>query len=182
MKRILTLALALGLCGLANAASVNWSVAGKSFSTSDGANARAADYFVAVFLYSDYDVVLTGLKSGDATAVDSAVASYIQNSNTTGKTGGTDGSFTTTSPSGTTLQLFTVAFDAKTIKDASNYIMSVAVDSDAYEAPATPTNQGAFTADSYSSSSWTKMEAVPEPSVALMGLLGIGMLLKRRKA
>ena len=28
----------------------------------------------------------------------------------------------------------------------------------------------------------TKILSVPEPSVALMGLLGLGMLLKRRKA
>ena len=31
-------------------------------------------------------------------------------------------------------------------------------------------------------SNWTAAPAVPEPSVALMGLLGIGMLIRRRKA
>ena len=33
-----------------------------------------------------------------------------------------------------------------------------------------------------SGSGWTAVVAVPEPSVALMGLLGIGMLIRRRKA
>ena len=184
MKKLLTMILAAGLCGVASAASVNWSVAGQSFTTSDGSNTRAKDYLVLVFLDSDKSAVTTALSSGDASAVSAALATYTSAegfSATTKATGAASGSFTSSESVGTTLKLWSVAFDAKTVAEATSYLMSAKfVESDVYEAPATPTNKGAFSSDSYSGSSWTPM--VPEPSVALMGLLGLGMLLKRRRA
>jgi len=186
MKKLLTMILAAGLCGIASAASVNWSVAGQSFTTSDGSNTRAKDYLVLVFLDSDKSAVTTALSSGDASAVSAALATYTSAegfSATTKATGAASGSFTSSESVGTTLTLWSVAFDGKTVADSTSYLLSsTSVLSDVYEAPATPTNKGAFSAASYSGSSWTKMEAVPEPSVALMGLLGIGMLIRRRKA
>ena len=174
--------LAIGLGGVASAASVDWSVASKSFTTSDGSSARAKEYLVCVFLYSDYDAVSTALSSGDGAAVASAIStgSYVKSQELTGNNGSTGGTFTTSEPSGTMLTLFTVAFDAKTIDTASYYVISSSAQSQAYEAPSTPSRTADYDSSSYSS--WTKMEAVPEPSVAILGLLGIGMLLKRRKA
>lgn len=184
MKKLLTMILAAGLCGIAGAASVNWSVAGSSFTTSDGSNTRAKDYLVLVFLDSDKSAVTTALSSGDASAVSTALATYTAAEGYTGvtkATGAAGSSFTSSEAVGTTLKLWSVAFDAKTVAEATSYLMSSTfVESDVYEAPATPTNKGAFSSDSYSGSSWTAM--VPEPSTAIMGLLGIGMLLKRRRA
>lgn len=182
MKKLLTILLAVGLGGVASAASVDWSVASKSFTTSDGTSQRAKDYLVCVFLQSDYEAVSTALASGDGAAVSSAIAtgSYVKSQELTGNNGSTGGTFTTSEASGTMLTLFTVAFDAKTIAEASYYVISSSAQSQAYEAPSTPSKTADYSSSSYSS--WTKMEAVPEPSVALMGLLGIGMLLKRRKA
>lgn len=186
MKKFITIASSILACAFAQAASVDWSVAGSSFTTSDGSSARARNYLILVFQDSDYATVTAALSSGDSASVASALESYTSQSgytSTTKATGAAGSTFTTTEASGTTLTLWTVAFDATTIAEASNYLLSSAsVLSDAYEAPATPSNTGSFSSSSYSGNSWTKMEAVPEPSVALMGLLGIGMLVKRRRA
>ena len=183
MKRIFTSLLALAFCCTASASSVDWSVASKSFTTSDGTNERAANYYVAVYLFSDFSTVSDILSKTKSENLTAALESYEVATGTTKGTGATSGTFTSTVDSGTVLSLFTVAFDASTIASAGKYIISDSVDSQAYVAPATPdaNTKGAFTSDAYKNSSWTPV-AVPEPSVALMGLLGLGMLLKRRKA
>ena len=83
--------------------------------------------------------------------------------------------------SGTILTLFSVAFDAKTIAEASNFLVSSSSTTEVYEGTAVPSVKGAFTSDSYSGSSWTQV-AVPEPSTAALALAGLALLLKRRKA
>ena len=184
MKRITALALAL-FCGVASASTISWSLTGKSFTTSDGSSERAKGYYVTVFLYSDYDAVMSAISSMSAPPTEtqvSAVSTYVQSSGTTTAAGASSGRFEvsdTTYPSVTTVDLFIVAWDASAIGSAENYLVSDKVAYDAYSGTDNPTNTGAFTSASYSGKSWT---AVPEPSVALMGLLGIGMLIKRRRA
>ena len=184
MKRITTPALAL-LCGIESASSINWSLASKSFGTSDGSSERAGGYYVTVFLYSDYSAVMSAVSSLSAPPSETqvnAISTYVQDTGTTAKTGASSGVFDvsdTTYPSVTTVELFMIAWDADSIANASNYLVSDKVLSDATTTPDNPTKTGKFTSASYSNSSWT---AVPEPSVALMGLLGIGMQIRRRKA
>ena len=183
MKRIVSLAVVL-LCGIASASTVNWSLAGKSFSTSDGTNERAKGYYVTVFLYSDYSDVMSAvssLKDPPTEEQVNAISTYVKGSATTAASGAASGDFAlsdTTYPSITTVDLFMIAWDSTAISGAKNYLVSEKVQSDAYSGTDNPTNMGSFTSASYTKS-WTP---IPEPSVALMGLLGLGMLLKRRRA
>ena len=183
MKRIVSL-VAILLCGIASASTVNWSLAGKSFTTSDGSNARAKGYYVTVFLYSDYDAVMSAVSSLSAPPTEtqvSAISTYVQGSGTTTAAGASGGDFTlsdTTYPSITTVDLFMIAWDSNAISGAENYLVSEKVQSDAYSGTDNPTNMGAFTSASYTKS-WT---AVPEPSTAALALAGLALLIRRRKA
>ena len=184
MKRILATIALVAMCSAASAATISWSIAAKAFGTSDGSSERAASYYVSVFLYDNYDSVVSALGTLGSAAESSisTISSYEQSNGTTAKTGMASGNFTTTEASGTTIQLFMVAFDATSIGSASNYLISDAVASDAYAGTDVPTNQGKFTNASFSSSSWTPIAAVPEPSTAALALAGLALLIKRRKA
>ncbi len=184
MKQITAFAL-ICLCGIASASTVSWSLLGKSFKTSDGANERASNYYVTVFLQDDYSDVMQAISAMDATPTAeqvNAVTAYVRSYDTTAKSGAAGGNFTLpdeTYPSITTVNLFAIAWDATSIGEASNYLVSGIEKSDAYSGTDNPTNKGQFSSASYENKSWTP---IPEPSVALMGLLGLGMLLKRRRA
>ena len=184
MKKISTLILAFALCATAGASTVKWTLAGKSFTTSDASSERAANYYVAVFLYDNFADVSSALTSL-GTSADTAVATLndlTKSFGTTKATGASSGSFTSDLPSVTPVSLFMVAFDATGISSAANYLVSGKVDSDAFTLPDNPTNDGAFTAASFSGNSWTPIAAVPEPSTAALALAGLALLLKRRKA
>ena len=184
MKKLTAIALLL-LCGVASASTIQWSLAGKSFTTSDGSNARAKGYYVTVFLYSDYDAVMSAVGSLSAPPSESqvsAISTYVQSSATTAASGAASGDFTvsdSTYPSITTVNLFMIAWDASDIGGAENYLISDTVQSDAFSGTDNPTNMGSFTSASYSSHSWT---AVPEPSTAALALAGLALLIRRRKA
>ena len=80
------------------------------------------------------------------------------------------------------------------VYDASNlqYYLSGTAEKNAYSLEGVAANTDAATTITFtktmigksatSASSWSQAVTIPEPSVALMGLLGLGMLLKRRKA
>ena len=180
MKKLLLTLAAIAACGMASASTVLWTVEAKAFGTSDGSAERAENYFVTVFLYSDYADVMDAVATL-GTAPESSIETInglAQSTGKTAKTGKAAGSFTSSEPSITTVQLFSIAWDAASIADATHYNLSSQVSSDAYSAPDNPTNVGSFGSSSYSGG-W---KTIPEPSVALMGLLGLGMLLKRRRA
>ncbi|MBQ3808197.1 MAG: PEP-CTERM sorting domain-containing protein [Kiritimatiellae bacterium] len=178
MKKFATFLFAL-LCASSMASTVDWALTGKSFTTSDGSAERASGYYVTVFLYSDFSKVNTALQSlgTAATSSISTIETYVKSTGTTKATGAASGSFTSSEPSVTPVSIFMVAFDAATIAEAKNYIVSSEVVSDAYTKPDVATNKGEFKASSFGN--WTP---VPEPSTAALALAGLALLLKRRKA
>ena len=180
MKTIIAMLLA-AFCISATAVQVDWSVARGSFKTVDGTG-NPTGYLVTVFLASDLTTVQSAFSNAkSASDVSGAISSKVFSSGTTNRGAATGfetvtGSYT----SGTTLDLFAVAWDATSISGAGNYILSSTFKSDAYEAPATPTNDGNASA-AFSGKSWTAMP-VPEPATGALALAGIALLLKRRKA
>ena len=112
---------------------------------------------------------IVGLKSGNST-IDIAAVGTVKSGALTGATG-YYGDF----QAGDTLDGFVVFFDNASYDAAENYALTSVQHVEW---------TGAFGAKSLqfgaqTNATWTP---VPEPSVALMGLLGLGMLLKRRKA
>ena len=176
MKKILSFVALAALVGSTSAASLKWELKGSAFGTSDGSATRAYNYYVAVVSESDLDAAIAAV--GDATEF----ATFVKDgaSGTTTKTGAAGSTFTVTENSGTSLSYVLFAFDAPTVGDASNYIVSGAVTGVAYEPPSTPT-AATFNAQSFASSSWAAT-SVPEPATAALALLGLGLMIKRRKA
>jgi hypothetical protein len=193
MKKYLTIALTAAFVGVTHAASLSWS----AFNIYEPKTTTPADGY-AIYLFiteqnDDFGVdvttkndVQTLLTSG-ASVVTEAGKTYLQKGTTsiaiaaigessggriaTAATGYNGDSF----GSGDSLKGFAVILDAATLATAKNFTVT-----DEKSASWT-SSMGAKTLafGNQANATWT---AVPEPSVALMGLLGLGMLLKRRKA
>ena len=181
MKKILIAACAVALATIAQAASVDWSVAGKTFTPSGddpATNGRAKYYLVYAFSAADYTTVTTALSSGK---VSDAIAKSVSSGRTT-STGATSGSIT--GVTGSTYDMFLVAFDTYSASDAEigtakNYLVSATLTASTYEPPATGTPL-AYSSTNWGSASWA---AVPEPTSGLLLLLGMaGLALKRKRA
>lgn len=176
MKKLLSLLIVAAMAGAASAASIDWTLKGSSFTTSDGSATRAYDYLVVAILESDLNSAVSAISTinTDSTAFES----YVQSSGTTTKTGATSGSFTVSQDSGVSIPLVLIAFDANNYAEAQNYLVSDAQTGVTYEPPSTPTT-ATFNSGSYANHEWT---AVPEPSTAALALAGLALLLKRRRA
>ena len=181
MKKLMVMLAAVTTAVVAQAASINWSVAGKTFAPSaddPATNGRAAYYLVYAFEASQYDNVKSLLSSGK---IDNAVALAADSGRTT-KTGAAGGSIT--GLTGSTYEMFLVAFDTYSAADAAlstakNYIISDKI-SGATFGETDMVSSIDYTSSNFGSGSWT---AVPEPTSGLLMLLGVaGLALRRRRA
>lgn len=181
MKKLIIALAAITVAALSQAASVDWSVAGKTFAPSGddpATNGRAKNYLVYAFSASDYSTVTAALSAGK---VSDAIALSVSNARTTA-TGAAGGSIS--GVTGSTYDMFLVAFDTYSAADAGidtakNYIVSATLTASTYEPPATGTPLS-YTSANFGSGSWA---AVPEPTSGLLLLLGMaGLALKRKRA
>ena len=193
MKRIITL-FSLTVATMASAASIDWSVAAKSFGTSDGSSERAENYLVLIYeasSWSDASALIASLRNLDESAAAttfSQLTSLSVDSGKTAKTGKASGTYSSDVPSKTNVSLYALAVDAENLADASHFMYtSDPVTSQAYVTPDVPASQGAFTAQSFGGT-WAEITktggdpTIPEPATGALALAGVALLFKRRRA
>ena len=187
--RKLIVALAATAVGLAvHAAAINWNASVVSASA-DNALTGAGQYVAYFFATSDssgtlstttMDAVLAEIAKGAAGDI-ASLASYTTNNayaKTTGKAGfmsSGNGSFA----AGTTISRFMLILDATDLASAKNYMVAKTTEG-VTELSKTAGTSGAMTFG-YGSQASNTWQAIPEPTSAMLLVLGVAALALRRK-
>ena len=180
MKNIIAFFSAVVIASSASAASLNWTISSVLNSSGEKAEnymaylfitTQSSDFGAKTISVADCENLITS--GGDLS--DYIAASKLTNANggVTGATGYNGTSFA----GGDSLTAFAVIFDASDYASASNYIITKTAD--ASWSSATGAKNLVF--GSQANATWSPT-SVPEPGTAALALLGVGMLLKRRKA
>ena len=182
MKKVLTITAIAAFAGAAHAATLNWTMRQISM---EGANLTAGSaYLFITEQSSDFGAPvvtvdqITGLveSDGDYASLAAGNVGTVRNGLVSGATG-----YYANFGAGDSLSAFAVIFDA----EKENYILT-SVQSASWAGPG-----GAQTLNfgSQANATWKPTAStpdtppvVPEPATAAMALLGIGMMLNRRKA
>ena len=186
MKKILSSLGILAFISAASAASLNWTIT-NVYQSSDPTT-KAQGYSAYLFITEqakDYGAQVTTVE--DITALITSKGNlepYIAaGPQLTGSTGGFTGVATGyygAFDAGDSLTGFAVIFDAATYEQASNFIIT-GLKSQSWTS-ATGSKALAFGSQAAATSTNPSWTSVPEPGTAALALLGVGMLLKRRRA
>lgn len=189
MKKIMIALAVAAVAAVTQAASINWSCAGKTFAPSSAdpaTNGRAKNYLVYAFAASDLTTVSELLAAGkidDAVAKAVGGAAGIGRTGTTGAAGGELNGVT----SEATYSAFLVAFDTYTAADAAlstakYYSISDTLTGATYSGAQSATSLD-WTSSNWGGTGWKAISTTPapEPTSGLLLLLGVAGLALRRK-
>ena len=198
MKKLMIAAVAVCAAALAQAGSINWSTAAKLAKNSDGTNLSPSTtiYLLQTDVTGEtgYDALIQAItKDGfDSSTIESwdAYAGKLTTTSSTstksyGKGSGTATVKATDDAGEYELHNFTaIIFQEKDGKPV--YLLSSSTAQGKAKDPNDPIDaavDAAFAASSFSGSTWNEVAQTPEPTSAMLLLLGVaGLALKRRRA
>ena len=177
MKKFALLFSAVAFSTVASAASLNWSM-NKIVDENGAAMVGVTAYLFITEQSSDFGAKVTTvdeIKSLITSGGD--LSEYIAASGTSNAAGGISGNtgYYGSFGAGDSLTGFAVVFDAATYGEAQHYIVTA----EKSASWTSPTGAKALAFGSLQNSTWV---SVPEPATAALALLGLGLMIKRRKA
>ncbi len=182
MKKIIVFIMAVGAVALANAAAVDWSasaVLDPVKTAENNKNTAASGWLGYLIMASDLDTITADLANGNT---DSLIASAVGAS----KTSSSKGAFQTGTATGDVAagsqNFYMIVLNAGSADAATSYYVSQMVTKDVDASLDTLITFGSQTANTKDASNWKTM-GVPEPTSAMLMLVGLaGLALRRKRA
>ncbi|MBR1608255.1 MAG: PEP-CTERM sorting domain-containing protein [Kiritimatiellae bacterium] len=180
MKKLLTIAASIAVASAVSAAGLNWNIT----AVTDATTGQKVSGYSAYLFISEQSGDF-GAKTASADEISTLITSggdfaeYIAAGPTlTSAAGGVSGATGYNGNNfgaGDSLTAFAVIFDAADYASAKNFIVTAAKSA----SWTSPTGSKSLGFGSQANATWT---AVPEPATAALALLGLGLMIKRRKA
>ena len=189
MKKIITSFALVVAAATLQAASIDWSISGVNSAIADYSGATAANTTIYLILADatslssiTYDSVSNPLTESDFYSALSAITVATRTAGADGKKP-TPSTGTVESPLLVAGNSYPMAMIYVSSSGADGYFRAVTATGNAYDPSIEGSSGGVGTSwSNMRNSSWTQAYSVPEPGIACMALLGVGMMLKRRRA
>ena len=180
MKKIIVFIMAVGAVALANAAAVDWSASGivdVAATAAAGKNTPANGWLGYLIMASDLDTITADLANGNT---DSLIAGAVGATKTTSNKGAFLTGAATGNVAAGSQSFYMIVLNAGTADTAKAYYVSQMVTKDVDASLDTTIAFGSQAANSKNADNW---KAIPEPTSAMLMLVGLaGLALRRRRA
>jgi len=182
MKKLMMAAAIVCAAVAAQAANINWSVANYAWTTKAGGNPASGSVVYLINAAAQSSIV-EAINDGTFSASTAGVIESKSTSNAKGYVA--DHAATSASlTAGTSYDFKFLVIDTTSVKGETWYNISSSINKAAYD----PTSESykevqkvAFTSSNFSAGNWTQAVSTPEPTSAMLLLLGVAGLALRRK-